>query len=486
VVGVFFSRRLWLWVVVITGCALATGTHAAAQFEERGQFLAQSGSSPTSIATGDFNHDGILDLAVVSYCCSGTGVSILAGRGDGTFDPAVVYAAGDQPFSVVAADFNHDGNLDLVVANSLSPYLTILLGNGDGTFRYGPQSPKAPAYENYVAVGDFNNDGIPDILALSLSNPCKCISVFLGNGDGTFQDAINTEQSFAVQALGVGDFNGDGKLDLATAGTVGASSGVNILLGNGDGTFTVGVSYPGTEVEPQSIAVADFNRDHKLDFAVAALFGGITVFLGNGDGTFAQKPEIGVQAPIWLAAADLNGDGIVDLVTANDEFIGQHQLGGATVLMGKGDGTFHSAASYRCDSLASYVAVGDFNGDKKLDLVVANYGGTSVSVLLNTGVVSFSPTLPLNFKDQAVDTTSAPQTVTLTNTGSKALRIASMKASTEFTVTSTCGSSVAAGANCTISATFSPTQKGAKQGTITIIDSASSKPQVIEVLGTGT
>jgi hypothetical protein len=465
-------------------CVLALRVPSLAQFEARGQFLAQSGSGPVSVAVGDFNHDGILDLAVVSDCCAGTGVAILMGRGDGTFDPAVVYAAGDQPFSVVAADFNHDGNLDLAVANSLSPYLTILLGNGDGTFRYGPQSPKTPAYENYVTVGDFNNDGTPDLLALSLSNPCKCITVLIGNGDGTFQEAINTETSFGVQTLGVGDFNGDGKLDLATAGTVGASSAVNILLGNGDGSFSYGASYPGTEVEPQAIAVADFNHDNRLDFAVAALFGGITVFLGNGDGTFRPEPEYRVTAPGWVAAADLTGDGNVDLVVANNE----STLGnaGVTVLMGEGDGTFHSAKYYPCANETYYVAAGDFNGDRKPDLVVANYGGDNVSILLNTGAVAFSPTMPLNFKKQAVGTKSNPQAVTLTNTGTTALRIASMKASSEFGVASTCGARVAPGAVCTISATFSPTKQGAAQGTITIIDSASTKPQVIELLGTGT
>jgi len=131
-------------------------------------------------------------------------------------------------------------------------------------------------------------------------------------------------------------------------------------------------------------------------------------------------------------------------------------------------------------------ATGDFNGDGKPDLVVVNEVNSIITTLLNTGVVSYSPTTPLNFKNQAVGTTSAPQTVTLSNTGSTALRIASMKASAEFGVTSTCGASIAAGAKCAISVTFSPTQKGAKQGTISIIDSASSKPQVIELLGTGT
>ena len=466
-------------LALIAFCTLAVQGRSLAQFEVRAQFLAQPSSGPVSIAVGDFNHDGILDLAVVSYCCAGTGVAILMGRGDGTFDPAVVYAAGDQPFSVVAADFNHDGNLDLAVANSLSPYLTILLGNGDGTFRDGPDSPALEQPAIFVVEGDFNGDGIPDLATVG----SNIISVFLGNGDGSFQNAVVTQPSYAVQVIGAGDFNGDGAADLATAGSFGASSAVNILLGNGDGTFSFGASYPGTEVEPQAIAVADFNHDRKPDFAVAALFGGITVFIGNGDGTFRSEPEYGVTAPGWVAAADLNGDGNVDLVVANNESTGS---AGVSVLMGRADGTFHSAKYYPCTHGTYYVAVGDFNGDRKPDLVVANYVGDSVSILLNTGVVNFSPTTPLNFKSQAVGTTSPPQTVKLTNTGTTALRISSMKASTEFAVTSTCGKTVAAGANCTISVTFSPTKKGWAQGTITVIDSASTKPQVIELLGTGT
>ena len=180
---------------------------AFAQFETRGSFVALPGSFAYSVAAGDFNHDGKLDLAVVTYCCAASGVSILLGNGDGTFQPPVQYAAGDQPFSVVAADFNHDGNLDLAVANSLSDYLSILIGNGDGTFQPAVQSPPV-ASPDFVTVGDFNGDGKLDLLALSYANPCKCISVLFGNGDGTFQNPVITEPTFAVYTVGVGDFNG--------------------------------------------------------------------------------------------------------------------------------------------------------------------------------------------------------------------------------------------------------------------------------------
>jgi autotransporter translocation and assembly factor TamB len=155
------------------------------------------------------------------------------------------------------------------------------------------------------------------------------------------------------------------------------------------------------------------------------------------------------------------------------------------VLLGNGDSTFKPAMTFPLPGESAAIALGDFNGDHRNDIAVADYLGNAVITLLNTGVARFSPTTPLNFKKQATGTTSAPQTVTLTNTGKAELRIASMKAAGQFAMTSTCEKSVAAGANCTISVTFSPKTQGPKSGTVLIVDSASSKPQVIELSGTG-
>ncbi len=463
-------HNIFLWAL----CAITMASSAAAQFETRGTFLANSG--PHSIAVGDFNHDGKLDLAIVCASTNTDNVVILLGNGDGTFRFGSSYTAGLGAVSLVAADLNHDGTLDLAIANEESDYLSVLLGNGDGTFRAGPQNPSAPAPESFVTVGDFNGDGIPDLVAISYQNPCKCISIFLGNGDGTFQNAVNTDPPFNVESIGLGDFNHDGKLDVVTAGNY----TINVLLGNGDGTFQYGASYPSGE-SPASIAVADFNGDHKLDLAIASV-SEISILLGNGDGTFQTAVNYPTNFPLTVTAAVLTGSRKLDLVVANSIF-----PSGVSVFAGNGDGSFQPGVFYPSNLLTTeYAAVGDFNGDRQADIVYANYERESVTVLLNIGVASFLPTTPLNFKKQAVGTTSQPQTVTLTNTGTTALRIASMKASTEFAVTSTCGSTVAAGANCTISATFSPTKKGSQQGTITIVDSASTEPQVIEVLGTGT
>jgi FG-GAP-like repeat/Abnormal spindle-like microcephaly-assoc'd, ASPM-SPD-2-Hydin len=406
-------------------------------------------------------------------------VVVLLGNGDGTFRHEASYTAGTSPTSLVAADFNHDGNLDLAVANSLSDYVSILLGNGDGTFRAGPQSPSLIHPATRISSGDFNGDGKPDLVTIGTN----IISVMLGNGDGTFQDAVLTEPNFYVESFGTGDFNRDGKLDVVTAGNF----TVNVFLGNGDGTFQYGASYPSAE-SPESIAVADFNGDHKLDLAIANSEGGcFSVLLGNGDGTFEQPVIYPIAFGDWIAAADFNGDGKPDLVVVNDINVGRQAAGGATVFPGNGDGTFQEPGTfYEAVSATSYVATGDFNGDGKTDIAITDFGYNDVVVLLNTGAVSFSPTTPLNFKKQAVGSKSAPQTVTLTNTGKTELKIPSMKASAQFGVTSTCGAGVAPGANCTISVTFSPKSKGAKSGTVTINDSASSKPQVIELSGTGT
>jgi len=316
---------------------------------------------------------------------------------------------------------------------------------------------------------------------------CNCVEVLPGNGDGTFGAPITTPLPYGLTAYTIvpGDFNDDGKLDVAAAGESFPNYEVAILLGNGNGSFDPDGHYL-ISGAPSNIATGYFTSSKKkLDLAVVP---SLDVLLGNGNGTFDPAVEYPSKLlPGWVIAEDFNGDGKLDLVTSD---VGSYHAypAGVSVYNGNGDGTFQNSVFYHVgsDEGGWYVAAGDFNGDGKPDLVVVNDVNAIITTLLNTGVVSFSPTTPLNFKKQAVGTTSQPQMVKVTNTGTTALRIASMKASTEFSVTSTCGTTVAAGANCSITATFSPTRQGTVKGTISIIDSASTKPQVIELLGTGT
>jgi hypothetical protein len=438
------------------------------------------GTWPTSIAVGDFNGDGRLDLAVGNSV--GESVVVLLSNGDGTFAPASVVATGIYPDSIAVADLNGDGKPDLIISNDFSQSLIILLGNGDGTFTRAAQSPATGVQPEQVAVADFNGDGALDI---AVTNPnANTLTILLGNGDGTFTPAAGTPATGNTPiAIAAGDFNGDGKLDLAVVNQYGNS--LTILLGNGDGTFTPAAS-PATGSNPQAIAVGDFNGDGILDLAVASAYSNnVTILLGKGDGTFtaAASPAIG-GVPVGVAVGDFNGDGKLDLAITNGAG------SSVTILLGNGDGTFTaSASSPVTGQYPTLIVVGDFNGDGRLDLATPDEGTNSVSVLLQLppqwAVVSPGS---LTFSNQNVGTTSATQSVTLSNKGAAALTIASIVTSGDFGVNDNCKGSVAANSLCTISVTFTPTATGLRTGTLTVTDNSggvAGSTQQVNLSGTG-
>ncbi len=385
-----------------------------------------------SVAVADVNGDGKPDLLVSNECASGNcangSVSVLLGNGDGTFQTAVSYGSGgEDALSVAVADVNGDGKPDLLVSNlcasnsnCLNGSVSVLLGNGDGTFQtavsYGSGGQDAWS----VAVADVNGDGKPDLL---VSNECasNCtngsVSVLLGNGDGTFQTAVGYGSGGEdALSVAVADVNGDGKLDLlvsnlcASNGTcVNGSAGV--LLGNGDGTFQAAGSYGSGGEYAYSVAVADVNGDGKPDLVVAndcasssCANGSVGVLLGNGDGTFQTAVSYGSggEDALSVAVADVNGDGKPDVVVLHQcASTSNCTNGSVSVLLGNGDGTFQTAVSYGSggeDALS--VAVADVNGDGKPDLVVANQcfsssncTNGSVSVLLGNGDGTFQTAL---------------------------------------------------------------------------------------------
>jgi hypothetical protein len=358
-----------------------------------------AGGLPVSVAVGDFNGDGKLDLAVVNYWINN--VSVLLGKGDGTFLPAGSSDTGYHPLCVAVGDFNGDGKPDLAVANYSYPFtngsVSVVLGNGDGTFQpalnflagSGPCS---------VAVGDFNGDGLLDLAVANSSDYYgnrSGVSVLLGNGDGTFQPALNYAAGSEFTAVAVGDFNGDGKQDLAVANSnyLYTNGSVSVLLGQGDGTFQFAGSYA-AGYYPHSVAVGDFNNDGIFDLAVANyLTNSVSVLLGKGDGTF--QPAVNYPtgpSPSSVAVGDFNGDGKLDLAVANAGSWPFFSDGSVSVLLGKGDGTFQATVNYAAGTRPSSVAVGDFNGDGFPDLAVANFGSNDVSILLNDATWSMSPT----------------------------------------------------------------------------------------------
>lgn len=308
----------------------------AASVQDSSPFLPavvyQSGGyESNAVAIADVNGDGKPDLVVAdsSICdgdCGDGVVGILLGNGDGTFQPAVVYDGGPgYAVGVAVADVNGDGKLDLVVANQA---VAVLLGNGDGTFQPGVAyglAGDAPVEPNSVVVADVNGDGKPDLL-VSLYG--AQVDVLLGNGDGTFQPAVVYGPGCCGQgSLAVADVNGDGKPDLIV--TAGNSDAVGIMLGNGDGTFQAQVNYDSGGVVPTSVAVADVNGDGKPDLLVANEAsawvngfssgpGSASVLLGNGDGTFQSAVVYPSPGPNYrsIAVADVNGDGKLDLLLA--------------------------------------------------------------------------------------------------------------------------------------------------------------------------
>ncbi len=441
------------------------------------------GALPDTVATGDFNGDGKLDLAVANDFDGGGSVSILLGKGDGTFRPQVEYAVGKAPSTVLVGDFNGDGILDVAVCNQLSNTVSVLLGNGDGTFQAALNSYTGDGGSSQMVAGDFNRDGKLDLATVSFYG--GFVAILLGQGDGTFKEPVDYAlPGGSTLPIAVGDLTGDGKLDLVVADSDGSE--IAVLLGNGDGTFQPYIAYP-TTYFPESVVLADFNGDGKLDLAASG--GGAigTILLGNGDGTFREiaGSPAGCELPgPWCqtATADLRGDGKLDLVVPN------FSANTVQVLLGNGDGTFQNPLSFATGSSPSGVAIGDFNGDGRLDLAVANWGANSVSVFLQQApgpAITVSPS-SLSFGNELIDVASKRQTVALTNTGAETLDIPGIVASTNFVQHNDCGSSVLAGASCTISVIFSPTTIGPKTGALTITDSASNSPQTVTLMGIGT
>jgi hypothetical protein len=470
------------------------------------------GPSPQSVAVGDFNHDGKLDMAVSN---AGTttpyvayGVSMLLGNGDGTFQPARAVDVGTAaPISLAVGDFNRDGNLDLAVAtygntdhqynSSAGTTIAVLLGNGDGTFQ-PPRTLTAGSGPFFVAAGDFNGDGVSDLVVADLgpsTQRSNTISVFLGNGDGTFKPAVPFTVDSAPTWVVVADFNGDGKVDLAVAND--QANTVSVLLGNGDGTFQAAHGF-GAGSSPWGLAVGDFNGDGRPDLAVASEgYGGVMVLLGNGDGTFQPARFFATdRGALAASVGDFNGDGKQDLAVAN--------LGSTTVsvLLGNGDGTFQAAQNFGAGTAPDFVAVADVNGDGKPDLVVANYFGNTVSVLINTtGGVVATDTLAVSKAGSGTGTvTSSPAGIDCGamcsasyNNGTVVTLTAQADTSSTFSSWSGCDS--ASGTTCTVTmnaarsvtATFTAnvprftltvSKGGAGSGTVTSTSNPNSATQI--------
>ena len=414
-----------------------------------------------NIVAGDFNNDGYLDFAVLS---NSSEVQTFLGNADGTFTPGptstLTGGSGGVSGPIATLDLNGDGNLDLVIQNSNAHGVQVLLGNGDGSF-----TQKGSAYGSsgsvtwYLAVGDFNGDGIPDF---AYWDPYfKAIMVCLGKGDGTFSGPTYAAVGVSlddVADIEVADFNGDGKLDLAVSEV--DQSAVLVFLGNGDGTFTEATTtanlpggYPVSM--PGNIAIADFNGDGKADIAVteAGFASTVQLFLGNGDGTFTMGTPVSTGLSVAstnpagkLAVGDFNGDGKADIVVNAQEAwpISTSEL---AILFGNGDGTFGTPNVFsEASDAPEGLAVGDFEGDGVSDVARVNQStvtiisGTSVSPSKTTPSITWANPTPITAAT-ALGTTQLNATASVPGT---------------FTYFPAAGTILAAGTQ-TLSVTFTPT-----------------------------
>lgn len=343
--------------------------------------LYTTGTGPQAIISADFNHDNHVDLAITDY--GGNSISIFFGFGNGSFSSSPMnYASnGSNPYWLTAHDFNNDGNLDLAVANEITSTIAIFIGFANGTFQAPPQTfASGGNWPSSIIGADLNKDNNIDLVVANTDT--NFITVFLGLGNGSFQLPGNSYPAASKPSLITpGDFNIDGNVDLAVVSR--GSDQLLIFIGLGNGNFSNNVATYVTGANPYSVRTADFNEDSKLDLAVANSYSNsINIFLGTGNGTFipgvpAAYPSTG-SGTFDLTIGDLNGDSVSDIAVSNSA------SSDLTVFLGYKNGTFINGKNFTSGgtNLQSIIS-NDFNEDGLDDLAVINNANNAVSILLS-------------------------------------------------------------------------------------------------------
>ncbi|MGH2596651.1 MAG: FG-GAP repeat domain-containing protein [Actinomycetota bacterium] len=347
-----------------------------------------TGPELQAVAIADLNGDGVLDLASANY--GAKTISVLLGAGDGTFEPKVDQPAGiPHPQAIASSDLNGDGSVDLVLVNgSRADGVAVLINHADATFTSRVYAGGHDAQT--VIATDLNGDGVPDIVTANGVGGVTVL-LGRGDGSLAKPVDISTDSALC-SGVTAADVNGDGTIDLITANSLlghGASDqSVSVLLGNGDGTFQPATVYDSVGTQPTMIVTADLNADGKLDLVTpnGAPSTDVSVLLGRGDGTFRTPTRVEVgNNPHSVVAVDVSGDGIPDLVTGDlgtsfDYHYPENQ--GLTVRLGVGDGTFGPKIPIE-NAFPTSLEAADLNGDGRIDLIVPNELNNSVAILLN-------------------------------------------------------------------------------------------------------
>jgi hypothetical protein len=450
----------------------------------QGQFYALAipevvvGSNPFSVAVGDFNGDGIQDIATANSISNS--VSIRLGDGQGGFSSGANVAVGSSPQSLAIGDFNGDGKQDIATANRLGNSVSIRLGDGQGGFsgttEVGVGFGTRPVS---VVIGDFNGDGKQDIATANQFS--STVSIRLGDGQGGFSGTTNVAVGSTPRSVAIGDFNGDGHQDIATANF--NSNSVSIRLGDGQGGFS-GTTNVAVGLNPQSLAVGDFNGDGHQDIATANFnSNSVSIRLGDGQGGFSGTTDVAVgSTPRSVAIGDFNGDGNQDIATANE---GSNSV---SIRLGDGQGGFSGTTEITVGIAPRSVAVGDFNGDGNQDIAAANNNTAgSVSILLGVDAEinlqgnGIAITSGDNTPDVADDTdfgtvvlnTPSTKTYTVQNTGTSDLIVSAIDISGTDSASFAIGditlpATIAAGDDATFTVTLTAGTSGVKSATVTI------------------
>ncbi|HSV16483.1 MAG TPA: FG-GAP-like repeat-containing protein [Tepidisphaeraceae bacterium] len=421
--------------------------------------------SQDGVATGDLNGDGKLDLAVV-HSIDNT-VNVLLNKGGGAFSTAVAYPLqSTNSIWVRVADVNGDGKRDLIVLGSKNNngLIGVLLGNGNGTFKPVVSYAAGGVARGGVGIADFNGDGKPDLVVAqfaAIDSTHSAVDVLINNGSGTFKPFYTVAVPPAARSVAVGDFNKDGKTDLAVADGLGVNNqldgtypaGVTIMLGNGHGSFSKAAQYNalptpdagsdghggGDVVNPELITAGDLNGDGNLDLVLSLYDHNIDIYLGNGNGTFhsAVGADTG-EYPRSVAFVDVNHDGKKDLVVDNIGKQSASEPGSIAVLLGNGNGTVQPAIQFTPFNYPGWMTAGDFNGDGRTDLAITRlFDGHSVNVMLGQPPVTV-PAPTVTSITPTHGPTSGGTSVTITGTNFlhvTAVRFGSFNA-TSFTVKS--------------------------------------------------
>jgi hypothetical protein len=386
-------RRPALLTHPVLGCLLALLLPAVAGCPERETFTPPDpfylyatypvGKNPTSVTTADFNQDGLTDLIVTNI--GNDSLSILFGNGDGSFKEPRQLLVSVEPRALALHDFNGDGRTDIAVACAGSDQVVLFLGLPGGRFSEGQRYPvqRTPIS---IAAGDVNGDRKPD-LVVALRN--DKIAVFLGLGDGTFAAGPRYEYGDTPTSIALADLTQDGQPDLIVTNGGPMSNAVSVWTGNGDGTFRNPVDYR-TGKRPLGVSFADFNNDRKTDLLVVnGERDSFVVFLGNGNGTFQDGKESGADAgPVGGIAGDFDGDRMADVAIVNI------QSSNLSILFGRGDGTFrYPPKNYRVGSGPFAVAPLSLraNVTETPGLAVVSNGAGTLSIFLHQGAHAIVP-----------------------------------------------------------------------------------------------